>query len=409
MRSMLKVLIAVTLVALGVSTYGYGAAQPGGATKIRIGVVHSLTGPLSPGVPEASRYQFRIWLDGLNKKGGLYLKKFGRRVPVEFIEYDDRSQQETLIRNLERLILQDKVDLILPPYGTAMHIAAAPIFNKYGYPLLGVHASAVELYKRRHEFPYAFWFHAQPDVHAKAVTDMLVHFRRRGTIGSKVVATYIADQHGYEFWPAYEAALKRAEFQILYVKSYPLQVSDVSPLIREMKALAPDVYISISYPSDFSLLLEQAIAQQFNPKIYYGTVGIAFGDLPRRYGARTIEGVMGAGGCNPQIPGAKEYYDLYRKVVGRPIECWGGAYMPAALQVLEQAVEEVGEIDRKKIRDVIATRTFRTIMGPIRFKEQMNTYWPSMIGQWHGGQFLGVWGLQGQIRPMLVPKPAWRR
>ncbi len=30
----------------------------------------------------------------------------------------------------------DKVDLILPPWGTATNFAVAPIANKYGYPMM---------------------------------------------------------------------------------------------------------------------------------------------------------------------------------------------------------------------------------------------------------------------------------
>ena len=53
---------------------------------------------------------------------------------VELIEYDDRSQPGETIKAVERLAAQDKVDFIMPVYGTGYNLAAAPVFAKYGYP-----------------------------------------------------------------------------------------------------------------------------------------------------------------------------------------------------------------------------------------------------------------------------------
>ena len=53
------------------------------------------------------------------------MKGEGRR-PVEFVSIDDRSEIETAVRYYEKLMGEDKVDLILPPWGTAMNFAVAP-------------------------------------------------------------------------------------------------------------------------------------------------------------------------------------------------------------------------------------------------------------------------------------------
>ena len=41
-----------------------------------------------------------------------------KRLPIEVIEYDDRSNSEEAVRAVERLVTQDKVDLLFPPWGT---------------------------------------------------------------------------------------------------------------------------------------------------------------------------------------------------------------------------------------------------------------------------------------------------
>jgi hypothetical protein len=52
---------------------------------------------------------------------------------IEVVEYDNRSANQDLVRAIERLASQDKVDLILPPWGTGANLAIAPLMAKFGY------------------------------------------------------------------------------------------------------------------------------------------------------------------------------------------------------------------------------------------------------------------------------------
>ena len=79
---------------------------------------------------------YDLWLHDVNEAGGIYLSKYDKRVPVEFIVYDDRSQLEEAVRLTERLMLEDKVDFVLPPWGTATHMAVGRLYERHGYPLL---------------------------------------------------------------------------------------------------------------------------------------------------------------------------------------------------------------------------------------------------------------------------------
>ena len=64
----------------------------------------------------------------VNAAGGIKLGD--KRVPIEVVQYDDRSNAEEAVRALERLINQDKVDFILPPWGTGLNLAVGPTLNK---------------------------------------------------------------------------------------------------------------------------------------------------------------------------------------------------------------------------------------------------------------------------------------
>ena len=62
------------------------------------------------------------------------LKKFDKKVPIELIGYDDQGKPDELLKLIERLVQQDKVDMLLSPYATHMNMAAAPLANRLGYP-----------------------------------------------------------------------------------------------------------------------------------------------------------------------------------------------------------------------------------------------------------------------------------
>jgi hypothetical protein len=40
-----------------------------------------------------------------------------------------------MVRLMEKLIIEDKVDFLFPPCGTSFLFAAAPVANKHGYIL----------------------------------------------------------------------------------------------------------------------------------------------------------------------------------------------------------------------------------------------------------------------------------
>ena len=111
---------------------GLGSAQA--QDVIKIGAVAPKTGPLAGGSAVTHWPNIKLWITQVNARGGLTLKS--GKATLELIEYDDRTNPGETIKAVERLATQDKVDFILAPYGTGFNLAAAPIFAKYGYPLI---------------------------------------------------------------------------------------------------------------------------------------------------------------------------------------------------------------------------------------------------------------------------------
>src|SRR5258705_7860816 len=72
------------------------AADP--PKSIKIGYVVSLSGVNAQGAAVTTLPAYKLWVDDVNKKGGLMIKEFNKRIPVEVVEYDDTSNAEAAVR-----------------------------------------------------------------------------------------------------------------------------------------------------------------------------------------------------------------------------------------------------------------------------------------------------------------------
>lgn len=341
---------------------------------------------------------FLMWAEQQNAAGGLDVKGVRRR--IELIGYDDRSETETCIRTYEKLMGSDKVDLILPPWGSNANFALAPLANRFGYPMLAPTALSRKLIDMR--LPYFFSLLQQPDRMMGALVDMLV------ANGVKTIAIlYMDDLFGLENFAAINGALKKTNIQVVERKGYPLGVKDLSPVLRTIKDQNPDAFIGITYPPDTILASKQAKEIGFNPKIFYASVGTAY-QLYRNVIAASAEGVTGMGSWNAKTsPGAKAYFEAHTaKFGGKEPDRWASGHCWAALEILTQSVAKVG-LDRKAIRDYVARNEHKTIVGPIRFEGSENISTPGTVGQWQKGEFEVVWPRNVATAQLVVPKPAW--
>ena len=90
------------------------------------------------------------------------------------------------------------------------------------------------------------------------------------------------------------------------------------------------------------------------------------------------------------------------------VRAWAAPVTYASLQILQQAIEKVGKVDRAAVIKEIHNGTFDTIIGKIKLEKglRMNSW---QVGQWQNGEYYGVApaNLPG-AKPVQLPKPAWK-
>src|SRR3954471_24470434 len=144
------------------------AALPGGvafaqAGSVKIGMSMPQTGSLGAG-GQAALVALRMWVEDVNKKGGLLNRK------VELIVYDDQTNPALTPSIYTKLLDVDKVDLLIAPYGTVPTAPIMPLVKQRGLLLMGNFSFQVNA-KVQHDM----WFNNSPWNNASSWLEALFH------------------------------------------------------------------------------------------------------------------------------------------------------------------------------------------------------------------------------------------
>jgi ABC-type branched-subunit amino acid transport system substrate-binding protein len=225
---------------------------------------------------------YRLWVEDVNKAGGLMLKKYGRRIPIEVTEIDDHSDNIEMVRLVERLMRDDKADIVLSPWGTGPNLQAAPTFHKYGYPQIMGTAGSNDIDKLVERFSTLFWFLGPPAEQVQAAVDFLSEQVKQGVLQISVAMFTVQHPFGAENGDAAQLVLAKAGFKIVYETTYPLGVADLSEQIQAAKAAGPD-----------SLLARLVLSARHIPDHRAGARKRLQSEIQARFGRRRLPDLQG--------------------------------------------------------------------------------------------------------------------
>jgi branched-chain amino acid transport system substrate-binding protein len=374
--------------------------------KIVVGMTRPLSGPLAVIGDSAFRPVYETWVEQTNAEGGVHVEEYGKKLPIELIVYDDKSDVGTMTRLTEKLIVEDEVDFLWPACGTAFIFAQAPIANKHGYVLVTAEGGATSIQEMLPSLPYVFVTLSFSDWYQLPVLAELL-----GEQGAKTAyIAYIADLHGIEYSGVAGIEFPKVGIDILGVKSLPPDIKDLSPVIKDAQASEADVFCCFAYPDQIMPATGTSIELGYNPRAWIGGPGVNFGFYHTTFGPM-VEGVTGFTTFSPkQSAAAQALADtLY---AGKPEDIqdpWGHPLYWAGLECWKQAVEKAGSLDQEKIREILATEKFNTVLGETWFENGLlsKDCHTGEIGQWQNGVFEVIGPKEHATADMVYPKPAW--
>lgn len=319
------------------------------AKDIQVGSSVALTGKYArTGQDQLNGYT--MWIEDVNSRGGLLGKK------VTMVHYDDESKPATGSKLYEKLITDDKVDLLLGPYSSGVTLAASAVTEKHKFPMVSTGAASSKIWSRG--FRYVFGLYTPGETYM----DHILAFAKNK--GNRRVALIYADTtFPRAVAKGVKHKLKDLGMELVFEEEYGKGSTDFAAIMLKMKTRRPDVVIGGSYLPDSTAFMRQAKERGLQADIFAFAVGPGLADFGSNLG-KDANNVMG----NTQwesslnIPGAKEFSEKYQKKYGdRPGYHAAGGY--GAGQVLEAAVNKAGTLDREKLRETLQNLEVTTIFG----------------------------------------------
>ena len=382
---------AALLVGLLLTAALPASAQPG---PIRVGASLSLTGAYAkPGL--YGREGYALCQKQLNEGA----RVLGRT--VELVLYDDRSDPQTGVRLYEKLITEDRVELVMGPYSSAITEAVANVTEKYKKLMLAPLGSAGSIWEKGRR--YVIMLVSPAEVYLEGLIDLAARN------GLKSIALIYEDTLFPKTSVRGAIALARKRgLEVVLQEAYPKAQTDFAALLTKIKAAAPDVLAAATYFDDVVAITRQMRELDVNVRMFGTTVG---GDLPEFYKAlgRTAEFVYGASQWEPGLsyPGAREFAAAYESEFGRP-PSYHAAAAYAACMLMAEAINRTGSLDPERLRDYLLKLSTTTVFGAFDVDERGYQLGHRMVTiQWQEGRQVIVWPDEVTAGKARFPTPPW--
>ena len=340
----------------------------------------------------------KLWVEDVNKRGGL----LGHTVKIKYL--DDKSDKQTSIKLYEKLIANDKVDIISSPYSSGITDAVANVSERHKMPMITFAAASSMIWEKGRKYIFNTIDYAENYQKGALFLAKDLGVKRIAVIGEDSLFPRMT-RKGVEKWA------KELGLEIVLAENYgSRKQGDYTALLQKIKSKRAEAIFSNSYFADAASQIRTLREMDYNLKIFASTVGPGLPRFAKDLGP-TAEYVLGFTQWEPipeklGYPGMQEYIDAYMAKYGTPPNYHAGAAY-GAMQVLEAAVKHAGSFDSEKLRDAYATIDVMTMFGRYKVNEKGLSSHKGMTFQIQNGKRMIVWPEdQAQVKAVL-PMPKW--
>ena len=383
---------------VGKGTAALGAAamiphfvRPARAAKrdyILIGRPNPGTGPIAA-FGEGTPWVDNRALDEINKSGGIYIKEYGKKLPIKIKIMDTESNPTKAAEVASRLILHDKIDLMVVYHTPATVNPVTSICERYKMPCISLE-NPVEMWLTGG--PYRWSFHAFWLVEEDAFPAYMGMWEQLKT--NKIVGVIAGnDTDGISFAEGSQRLLPPKGYKVVDPGRFPLGNQDFTSVINAFKKANVEILFGNLIPPDLATAWRQCHRMGFKPKI--ATIGRAtlFPKAVEAIGGNLPMALSSEIWWSPHHPFKSSLAGYSAKKL---CEDWMAAsrkqwtqtlgFKYAGYEIAADVLKRARTLDKKKIRETIAATDLDTMVGHIKYNKQNYARTPLVAGQWVKGE-----------------------
>ncbi|MBW2332470.1 MAG: amino acid ABC transporter substrate-binding protein [Deltaproteobacteria bacterium] len=342
-----------------------------------------------------------------------------KRIPLKYKYYDCESKKESVTSLIGRLITVDKVNVVFSAYSSGLTLRGAPVAESHKMLYMDHGGANNKIF--RQGFRYIVQTIGPATRYHEGTLNMI---HKIDPTAKKVALAYEDSEFAKMVMHGAEKHAKKLGFNVVFERTYPKGVTDLTPLLSALKASNPDFILGGGHFEDGQLFNRQMADLGINSN---ALSLIAAATLPAFYKALTsmAEGVMGPSHWEygvkysaqeakkvklPWIgPSQDEFVALFKKALGKNIiPDYHAAEAAAQVLAYVLAVEKANSIDSDKVRAALGDLTFMSFYGGWDVDETGLQVGHSMVDvQWQDGKRVIVWPEEAQTGKPCYPMPTF--
>ena len=226
------------LLAAGVALAAFGfilspllAAEPAPAT-IKIGATIALTGRMAAGGKDV-KAGYELAVKHINDAGGVMVKQYGKKIPLELIVVDDESDPVKTTTRLDRLYSVDRVVAYLGGFSSDLNVVGMAAAEKHKIPWIGVTIAVEAPFNAGYKWCFAAFSMSSDQV--RSYFDLLDSIPK-DLRPTKIAHLELQDDWGKECAAYLRQTAKERGYAVVVDSKYASNSNDFSSLILQMRS-----------------------------------------------------------------------------------------------------------------------------------------------------------------------------
>ena len=342
----------------------------------------------------------------VNKAGGLR----GKQVSLDI--KDDASDQATIVSDYNRLINEDKVDLLLGTFSSFLNLPASSVAERNHMVFVAPAGGSPALFARH----YHYYFFAQQAT-APHQGDLFSGWVKKLSPGKRpqsIAYPTLDDPFTKPVVDGIRTKLEKLGIKTVYSKVYPTDTTDFDTIAQQIKSSGADAVVNGATFQDGVGLVRSMIKLNYNPKLFFQTTApTEAADYAKAIGTANTTGVFtaisyAANAKGRRFPMNPQFVKAYKKAYKTPVPTEDAADAFAAAQVLQAAVNGTKGFDQDKMANWLHSHPTRTILGPLSWDQDGAPRQAFFLSQWQKGkpQILSPSYIR-TAKKAIYPKPRW--